>query len=42
MAEPLGVDYERIRLWTFARAAAESRDDWSDEGRIAISRATIP
>ena len=42
MADLLGVDHERIRLWTFARAAAEPRDDWSNEGRIAIARATIP
>ena len=25
----LGVDHERVRLWTFARAAAEPRD-WTD------------
>jgi streptomycin 6-kinase len=42
MADLLGVDHERIRLWTFARAAAEPRDDWSDEGRIAIARTLIP
>ena len=42
MADLLGVDYERIRLWTFARAAAEPRDDWDDEGRKAIARATAP
>jgi streptomycin 6-kinase len=42
MADLLGVDHERIRLWTFARAAAEPRDHWADEGRIAIARATAP
>jgi len=26
----LGLDHERVRLWLFARAAAESRDDWDD------------
>ena len=42
MADLLQLDCERIRLWAFARAAAEPRDDWSDEGRIAIARATAP
>lgn len=40
MADLLGVDHERIRLWTLARAAAEPCDDWSDEVRVAIARAT--
>jgi len=40
MADLLGVDHERVQLWTFARAAAEPRDDWNDERRIAIARAT--
>jgi streptomycin 6-kinase len=30
-ADLLDVDHERVRLWTFARAAAEPRDDWSHE-----------
>lgn len=42
IADLLGVDHERIRLWTFARAAAEPRDDWSDEASIAIARAIAP
>jgi streptomycin 6-kinase len=42
MADLLGLDHERIRLWTFARAAAEPRDDWSNESWIAIARATAP
>jgi streptomycin 6-kinase len=29
-AELLGLDYERVRLWMFARMAAESRDDWGE------------
>lgn len=33
----LGVSHERVRLWTFARAAAEPRDDWSDES-MALAR----
>jgi streptomycin 6-kinase len=28
-ARLLGVDHERVRLWTLARAAAEPRNDWS-------------
>lgn len=27
-AELLGVDSKRVRMWTFARLAAEPRDDW--------------
>jgi streptomycin 6-kinase len=40
-AELLGVDHERVRLWTFARAAAEPREQWDDE-LLAIARATAP
>jgi streptomycin 6-kinase len=39
MADLLGVDRERLRLWTFARAAAEPRDDWRDGDSMAIARA---
>jgi streptomycin 6-kinase len=39
MADLLGLEYERVRLWTFARAAAEPRDDWSDAESLAIARA---
>jgi streptomycin 6-kinase len=42
MADLLGLGHERIRLWTFARAAAEPRDDWSNEGWIQVARATTP
>lgn len=41
-AELLGVDYERVRLWTFARAAAEPRDDWSNDDWVAFARAIAP
>jgi streptomycin 6-kinase len=37
-ADLLGVDAERVRLWTFARTATTSRDDW-DEDWIEIARA---
>jgi len=30
-AEVLGVDQERVHLWTFARAAAEPRESWKDD-----------
>jgi len=36
-ADLLEVDSERVRLWMFARAAAESRDIWDDE-TIALAR----
>lgn len=42
IADLLGVDRERVRLWTFARAAAEPRADWNDESLLAIARATAP
>jgi streptomycin 6-kinase len=37
-ANLLEVDHERVRLWMFARSAAESRDDW-DADSIALARA---
>jgi|SRR5579863_733540 len=39
LAGLVGVDHERVRRWTFARAAAEPRDDWSDDDSMAIARA---
>jgi streptomycin 6-kinase len=41
MAELLSVDRVRVRLWTFARAAAEPRDDWKN-GKIELARAMAP
>lgn len=41
-ADLLGVDGERVRLWTFARAAAEPRHDWKDGDRMALARAIAP
>lgn len=35
----LGVDRHRVRLWMFARAAAEPRDDWDDPFSIKLARA---
>jgi len=42
MADLLDMDYERVKLWTFARAAAEPREEWSDDGWISIARAIAP
>ena len=36
----LGVDPERVRLWMFARASAEPRDDWSSPDWVELARAT--
>jgi streptomycin 6-kinase len=37
-AHLLGVDAERLRLWTFARAAAEPRQDWTDDPLAELAR----
>jgi hypothetical protein len=36
-ADRLGVDAERVRLWTFARSAAEPRDTWDDDS-VTLAR----
>jgi streptomycin 6-kinase len=41
-ADLLGVDHERVRLWTFARTVAEPRDNWSDGDRMTLARAISP
>jgi streptomycin 6-kinase len=41
-ADLLGVDHERVRLWTFARAAAEPRDDWHNDDWLALARSLAP
>jgi len=38
----LGVDQERLRLWTFARAAAEPRSSWRNDDRLRLARAIAP
>jgi streptomycin 6-kinase len=38
-ADLVGIDRERVRLWTFARAAAEPRADWRDSSLIPVARA---
>jgi streptomycin 6-kinase len=42
LADLLEVDYERLRLWTFARAAAEPRQDWSNRAWMDLARAIAP
>ena len=37
VADLLGIDDERIRLWMFARSAAEPRDSWNDDS-ITMAR----
>ncbi len=37
----LGLDHVRVRLWTFARVAAEPRDSWED-GSMTLARALAP
>ena len=41
LSDLLGVEHERVRLWTFARAAAEPRDDWSSVD-LALALAIRP
>ena len=42
LADLSGVDAERLRLWTFARAAGDPRSDWSHGLRLEIARALAP
>jgi streptomycin 6-kinase len=39
-ADLVEVDHERIRLWMFARAAAEPRDTWHDDS-LTLARALV-
>lgn len=41
-ADLLGVEPERVRLWMFARAAAEPRNDWSNSDWTTLARAVAP
>jgi streptomycin 6-kinase len=36
------VEYERVRLWMFARAAAEPRDDWTNGDLLSLARSIAP
>jgi streptomycin 6-kinase len=37
-ADLAGIDYERARLWTFARAAAQPRGDWRNSELARVAR----
>jgi streptomycin 6-kinase len=39
VADLAEVDRERLRLWTFSRTAADSRDDWSEPRWMDVARA---
>jgi streptomycin 6-kinase len=41
-ADLLELNPERIRLWLFARAAAEPRDDWGDDRLLRLARSIAP
>jgi streptomycin 6-kinase len=40
-ADLLGLDYERVRLWTFARAAVAAGEDGQDDRWIGLARALV-
>ena len=42
VARLLDVDHERVRLWTFARLAAEPRSDWSGVATLTTARTLAP
>jgi len=42
LAELAEVDVERLRLWTFARAAADPRPEWSNPLWLDIARSLAP
>jgi streptomycin 6-kinase len=42
LADLLRVDHERVRLWTFARVAAELREDWKNDRSMELARALAP
>jgi streptomycin 6-kinase len=41
-ADLLELEAERVRLWTFARAAAAPWDDWKGEGWLSLARTLAP
>lgn len=41
-ADLLEVEHARVRLWVFARAAAEPRDNWKNDALAEIARAVAP
>ncbi len=41
-ADLLDVDHDRVRLWTFARAAAAPWEGWNDDGWLEFARGIAP
>jgi streptomycin 6-kinase len=41
-ADLLGVDHHRLRLWTFARLAADPRSDWRNDPSLELARVMAP
>jgi streptomycin 6-kinase len=41
-ADLLAVDHERVRLWTFARLAADPREDWKNDPSLELARVMAP
>ena len=41
LSDLLGVDAERVRLWTFARLAAEPRSDWRNPEKLSLARTIL-
>jgi streptomycin 6-kinase len=42
VADLAEIDAERLRLWTFARAAADPREDWKNERWMRTARVLAP
>lgn len=42
VADLVEVDAEQLQLWTFARAAADPRDDWKDDRWMKTARSLAP
>ena len=42
VADPLGLDRDRLRWWMFARAAAEPRNDWKADPLMHLARVLAP
>jgi streptomycin 6-kinase len=41
-ADLAGLDHERVRLWVFARLAAEPRENWEEHASMGLARALAP
>jgi streptomycin 6-kinase len=41
-ADLLGIEEARVRLWIFARSAAEPREDWGDARLTGLAQTLAP